>query len=84
MFFIAKYKPFEDKSDNITELLNELTCLIVFCSLTTNVASSSDVDTQFDLGFGVIGVILINTLINFFMFFKVNSVQVYRIIKSFL
>eukprot|EP00347_Sterkiella_histriomuscorum_P000622 403375134 len=82
MFYVQKYKPFVENSDNITELLNELTCLIVFCCLTTNVASTSDTDTQVNLGFAMICLIMINIMVNFVLFLKVNSVIIYGMISK--
>ncbi|CDW83597.1 UNKNOWN [Stylonychia lemnae] len=82
IFYIFQYTPFIEYSDNITEFLNELTVLLVFTCLTTNANGSSDINTQYQLGFFLIALILINILVNFSLFLKNNIVKIYKLIKD--
>ncbi|CDW72414.1 UNKNOWN [Stylonychia lemnae] len=83
IFYVFSQKPFIEKSDNITEFFNEMTILLVLCFLTTNVSATSTIDTQYELGFFMIGIIVINILVNFGLFLKVNIFKFYQFIRDF-
>jgi hypothetical protein len=83
--YIVSILPFEETLDNNLEIFNEssillvLTCNLAFVTLVDNVSAS------FNFGYIIIGLILLNILVNVIMFLATNARVIYlKAIKTLI
>jgi hypothetical protein len=83
LIYVIKYRPYEEKLDNLIEVGNELTILLVFCMLLPlQHQASLQADTRYNIGFAIITLILLNVLTNFLYFLWCSLVKVCSKVKK--
>ena len=83
--YVASILPFEDNLDNNLEIFNESSILLVLTCNLAYVTVVDNVSASFNFGYIIIGLILMNILVNVVMFLATNARVIYlKAIKPLL
>jgi hypothetical protein len=83
--YVAAILPFEESLDNNLEIFNESSILLILTCNLAFVTEEENVSASLNFGFVVIGLILMNILVNVIMFLATNARVIYlKAIKPLL
>ena len=83
--YVAAILPFEEGLDNNLEIFNESSILLILTCNLAFVTEEENVSASLNFGFVVIGLILMNILVNVIMFLATNARVIYlKAIKPLL
>jgi hypothetical protein len=83
--YVASILPFEESLDNNLEIFNESSILLILTCNLAFVTEDENVSASLNFGYVVIGLILMNILVNVIMFLVTNARVIYlKAIKPLL
>ena len=77
MVIIGLFKPYANKRENILEILNEYTILVLFCHLITQTDFVLKMAARRAMGWSLIGLISVNIIVFYFYFkfdYSINTI----------